>query len=142
MLIFIFIYLFPPSLWLLTDHRHLGGRQTSVCSEGRDRRKRMDPVGAGRRASSGERTAAPCMNINRSNLDTLIQIKNGSQHSMWNAYISSCVTPVWISRPDLRLLNIFPLNWLATRSIQLCTRNKFLIFWRRLFAVFKNHSKA
>lgn len=82
-------------LLLHADLHQLGGRQAGVCSEGRDWRERLDPLDGGKRASSGEKTSAPGMNINLSNLDSLIHIQNASQRSMWSAF--SCVIPAWIN---------------------------------------------
>lgn len=78
------------SLITTPDHYLLGGRQVGVCAEGRDRRKRLDPLGGRRWASSGEKTSSPAMNINVCNLDTLIQIQNASQRCMCGAYIFMC----------------------------------------------------
>ncbi len=78
------------SLTTTSDHYHLGWRQAGVCAEGRDWRKRLDPLGGRRWASSGEKTSVPAMNINVCNLDTLIQIQNASQRCMCGAYIFTC----------------------------------------------------
>lgn len=71
----------------LLDHHRLGGGQAGVCAEGRDRRKRLDPLGGGRWTSSGEKTSASAMNINACNLDTLIHTSHASQRHVCGEYI-------------------------------------------------------
>lgn len=71
----------------LLDHHRLGGGQAGVCAEGRDRRKRLDPLGGGRWTSSGEKTSGSAMNINACNLDTLIHTSHASQHHVCGEYI-------------------------------------------------------
>lgn len=79
-----------------TDHHHLGGGQAGVRAKGRDRRKRLDPLGGGRWTSSGEKTSASAMNINACNLDTLIHTPRASQRCMCGEYIG-----VWLmNQPD------------------------------------------